>query len=146
MKYGKRLVAVVALVVVVATGQLAGQEIKFYSNFANGYSGGAIVKYCGTTAERSLREWHQLRMSSFKDAQILEEGPKKLTNEENWLIWQALGEYNYRDGEVYAIAGSTDGGTLLIVTVSIADNGNSINWHAGYVRTKRLQDYVRTKR
>ena len=139
MKYGKRLVALVALVVVVATSQLVGQEMKSYSNFANGYGGVAMVEYCGTTAERSLREWHQHSMSSWKangDAQILE-GPKKLTNEENWLIWQALGEYNYRDGEVYEVIGSTDLFTLLIVTVSIADNGNSINWHANYVRVKR---------
>lgn len=144
MKYGKRLVAVVALVVVVATGQLAGQEFKSYSNFANGYGGVVTVKYCGTTAERSLREWHQHNMSEWKasgDVQILE-GPKKLTNEENWVIWQALGEYNYRAGEVYYVFGTIDLLTILIATVSIADNGNSINWHANYARP----NYARPKR
>lgn len=137
MKYGKRLVALVALVVVVATSQLVGLE--FYSNLANGYSGLAGAEYYGTTAERSLKEWHQHSLSVWKhqgDLFLILEGPKKLTNEVNWLIWQALGEYNYRDGEVYKVLLAIDRIEALVVTVSIADNGNSINWHANTVRAK----------
>lgn len=102
-----------------------------YYDFSTTNSGRASITYMGTT----------LDCIPSQDASELEDFLKndivgycrKISKRENFLIWSALSEYDYSDGEVYGIVVQEDGNdAALYVIVTIENNGNSYRWYGGF--------------
>ena len=58
---------------------------------------------------------------------------QKMSKQENYLLWQALKEYDYQEGEVYVVAITPQGAIeILNLLVVIINNGDSLNWYGGF--------------
>lgn len=109
------------------TGFLAAQsyEFKHYSSiddgdYENNYSGIALAGFIESEKKELL------------EGQLETVGKeiKKLSKNNLWLCWKALGECDYEEGESYLIMCAKDmdsqDGILLIVTIE--DRGKSFSW------------------
>lgn len=97
---------ILCLLLVLVCGSMWAQQVKLYSDSHAGYSGSAGAAYYKTDPSLSLnkvvKEWLQEK----KQYKFY---PVKMTKEEEWLFWQALNEYGYKDGELYGVVvGSFD--------------------------------------
>ena len=79
-------------------------DLKYYSDYNNDFSGYAVAVYYGNINEletpASEQEFMDLIIEKCSDkmTRIL-----KLTKKNNWLYKQALNEWDYEKGEVYAV-------------------------------------------
>ena len=73
-----------------------------YEDRKNGYSGWAVAGYLGTAKETdAYKEMQELASSFYWETHF---PCSKLTNEESFLMWSALAEYNFKKGEIYNIS------------------------------------------
>ena len=124
-------------VFLIGTIPIFGVEIKRYYNYGRDWSEFASISYLNTM---TTIEWVKLKavITEYlkKDAKrrsvVVEYKPiKKLSQKLSWLCWQALGEYNIADNEVYGIeVYSYNGQIKTFVVVRIEENGKSFEWIA----------------
>lgn len=124
-------------VFLMGTIPIFGVEIKRYYNYGRDWSEFASIDYFKTM---TTSEWVELKAGITeylkKEAKrrgvVVEYKPiKKLSQKLSWLCWQALGEYNIADNEVYGIdVYSYNGQIKTIVVVRIEKNGESFEWKA----------------
>lgn len=120
---------ILCLLLVLVCGSMWAQQgnfqTKIYENPYAGYAGGATVVYYKTDPSLSLNKVVKRWLQEKKQYKFY---PVKMTKEEEWLFWQALNEYSYKDGELYQVTvGSFD--TVLrkprrmILTFAYIKNG-----------------------
>lgn len=103
-----------------------------YEDRKNGYSGWAVARYLGTTKETdAYKEMQELASSLYWMMPSL---CSKLTNEESFLMWSALAEYNLKKGEIYYISicdypTNRTKDLLLFVTITGKD---TLEWYGYY--------------
>lgn len=92
-------VFVVAMLITMCLPSFA--QSKYYKDYSTGYNGYAGAIYVDRKRAAPLKDIHydSIHWTDFEKGVPVD----KLTNEEVWLLWQALGEYDYRVGEVYNI-------------------------------------------
>ena len=138
------LAVVMPLVVAVCSGQM-----KYYSDW-QGHSGYAVAEYC-TTHDPSVFNKQSFLDDRFRESlDDLAEGVKslgyaksgdikKLSKQENFLIWSALNEYELLDGEVYKVVTYSSDSTdpyRQAFFVCIMNNGKSFKWGGIEIRVK----------
>ena len=132
----KRVFIFVFVLSIVSAVPLFAGEMKNYSDWINGYSGTSGAEYMGTTTEIDLEKLIMNGRQSFKQKAQYIGDCKKLTKEENFLLWSALNEFDYKDNEIYAVGifwdHNTESAFLGLIAV-ITENGKSFNWYSvGY--------------
>ena len=101
---------ILCLLLVLVCGSMWAQQgnfqIKWYTDSYAGYTGGAAAVYYKTDPSLSLNKVVKEGLQEKKQYKFY---PVKMTKEEEWLFWQALNEYSYKDGELYQVTvGSFD--------------------------------------
>ena len=107
-------------------------DMKPYGNI--GY---ACAHFLGDKKElQSLKDLNKLYKDSYNDFKLID--CKELSKREYYLMWCALDEYNYQDGEVYYMLISDKDNILipLFLVVCIKNKGNSVDWLGFYLDTK----------
>ncbi|MBR5966623.1 MAG: hypothetical protein IK015_10960 [Treponema sp.] len=82
------------------------QQMKFYSDYNNGYQGWAGAVYDSSKSSDyeplcDFTRWHAEEFAKKYNTDCYK--INKLTNEHSFLMWSALNEYNYKIGEVYGV-------------------------------------------
>lgn len=110
----------------------SSQQLKSYSDYRNGFAGLASAKYQGMIYSINIdAHISQLKTLAYS-GQNGTSNPfhvSKLTEEQRFLMWSALNEYNYSEDEVYDIYIQT-GSVILLLVVQFGKNGNL--WYDGY--------------
>lgn len=131
------LVFMLCILSAVAGREKYGSFTK-YEDKKNGYSGWACADYLGTTKETD----------AYKEMQELISGTprqvhnpcSKLTNEESFLMWSALADYNYKKGEVYYVEirdkPDARGVKNLILFITITGK-DTLEWYGYYTYHSR---------
>ena len=91
---------ILCLLLVLVCGSMWAQQGKYYSDSRNSYKGFAEATYLKTDTSISLDKVVKDWLKEMKQYKL---SPGKMTKEQEWLFWQALNEYNYKDGELYMI-------------------------------------------
>ena len=112
-------------------------EAKHYEDFWSGFKGDAVAAYEGKSGfeiqwDRGLEILQQTLISEEFIFSMLH----KLSKEESWLLWQALGEYEYKDGEVYSVYISSQTRELYLL-VRITNNKESCNFHCAILTGRK---------
>ena len=94
------LVFMLCILSAVAGREKLGSYTK-YEDRKNGYSGWAYVSYEGTTKETDAYTEMQELIEFYRWEVPFRRS--KLTNEESFLMWSALAEYDYKKREVYYV-------------------------------------------
>lgn len=109
---------------------LFSADSKFYSDFENGWCGYSRADYIGTTRNVNPSQFAAEAERRVKSFFRITRYCEKLSRQENFLLWSALGEYDYKDNEVYSVVIEQDKETLNLIVV-INDNGNNCSWYGG---------------
>jgi len=110
-------------------------DSKEYVDYDLGYKGQASITYiCEEESRDAFFENARTDMIELYE----ENGWKyrftsKFTKEEDWLVWKALGEYDYRDNEVYRITGISSNKQLFDIYVRVWNEGESLNFVSAYI-------------
>lgn len=101
---------ILCLLLVLVCGSMWAQQgnfqTKIYQDPYAGYFGSATAGYLTTDPSLSLNKVIKVWLQEKKQYNFY---PVKMTKEEEWLFWQALNEYRYKDGELYMVTvGSVD--------------------------------------
>ena len=110
-------------------------DSKEYVDYDLGYKGQASITYiCEEESRDAFFENARTDMVELYE----ENGWKyrftsKFTKEEDWLVWKALGEYDYRDNEVYRITGISSNKQLFDIYVRVWNEGESLNFVSAYI-------------
>ena len=110
-------------------------DSKEYVDYDLGYKGQASITYiCEEESRDAFFENARTDMVELYE----ENGWKyrftsKFTKEEDWLVWKALGEYDYRDNEVYRITGISSNKQLFDIYVRVWNEGTSLNFVSAYI-------------
>lgn len=110
-------------------------DSKEYVDYDLGYKGQASITYiCEEESRDAFFENARTDMIELYE----ENGWKyrftsKFTKEEDWLVWKALGEYDYRDNEVYRITGISSNKQLFDIYVRVWNEGTSLNFVSAYI-------------
>lgn len=108
----------------VQTTHLFAQELKlkYYSDFSSGYSGVAIATYI----EKSEVQEFKNKIASDPNTRSID----KLTKNNSWLAWKALGEWDYKPGETYLImcAENQWSKNAVVLLVTISNDGKSFDY------------------
>jgi hypothetical protein len=112
----------VAIFFILITGFLNAQnlDLKGYYDATNGYMGMAVAIYLDNSELENIES----KFSSIgRDI-------NKLTRENYWLCWEALGEWDIEDGETYLIlcADNRFSENLIIIIAKIENGGKSFSW------------------
>ena len=106
----------------------AAGEMRYYSG-----DGWAAATYMGTTKNTTIEKVHNNGMRNFANANNgLFSTPRplngKLSKRQSRLLWDALGQYNYAAGEIYAVVFNEEGtpGCQFCLTVQIKADGSCI--------------------
>lgn len=112
---------------------ITAAEMKYYSDSQNGYSGYAVADYVGTTKTVNPSVYLNLWENDLYQRGYIKSGYcNKLSNQESFLLWKALGEYDYRGNEVYAVR-IIQGNSMLIFTVAIKKRGSCTTYGGSYL-------------
>jgi len=119
----KQFVFMVIIISLFSTQKINAQSfsMRFYSDFNSGHMGWAAAEFVSPSQRSTIESnfWAMPRRTI-----------ERLSNSTSWLAWQALGEWELRNGDMFAIqiseTGNFNTGVLLLVT--IADGGRSFNW------------------
>ena len=123
----KRLLICIAMLIFI----LFSINAQSYYDWNNGYSGSAVAYYLGTTktinpAQVAEDAEHNMRSIGLKVTGYCQ----KLSKTESFLIWSALNEYDYNDGEVYSLViNPSNNITALCLVVVITNGGKSFQWY-----------------
>ena len=84
---------------------LEAEDLKFYSFKDEGYSGYAIASYMAYMPAFDVVEKLAESNEEYykKHNAFIRYNMGKLSKQESFLLWSALNEYNYKDGEMYAV-------------------------------------------
>lgn len=113
----------------------ADSESKHYDDWGNDYHGKAVASYCGTTENFDLDLVLKEVSSKIESIGfVFVSDIKKLSKEEEFLIWKSLNEYSLNDNEIYSILWNKDNSNLAgIIYVIITNNGRNFSWYdCGY--------------
>jgi hypothetical protein len=125
----KKICVIVLAFSVVQTNHLFAQNVKlkYYSSVLDGdyrsnYSGVACAVYIKNSDIQNLKN----NIASTAEARSID----KLTNNNSWLAWKALGEWDYKPGETYFIvcADSTWSSNWVELIATISRDGKSFDW------------------
>lgn len=137
----KCVVAAVAVAFAMLSATAKGS--KHYSNSAGGYSGWAGAEYRGTTETYDLSYYDtgdliydvvegDVKKSFEEQGYVITKPLSKMSKEEEFLIWKALGEYDIEDGKVYGgIVQRKNSDESLGLDVENCDNGRSVRDYGG---------------
>jgi hypothetical protein len=102
-------------------------NLKYYSSVLDGdyrsnYSGVASATYVKSSDVQKIKN----NAASMDGARSID----KLTNNNSWLAWKALGEWDYKPGETYVIicAESIWSSSAVILIATISKDGESFDW------------------
>lgn len=109
---------------------LSARGPKFYQDYQNGYAGTALADFLGYGKD-AYSKFDSYMDYSRREGLLRLYPLEKLTNEESFLIWSALGEFDVRDGEVYGVSFTRTMSEGGIGVVTIKDNGEVFTWR-GY--------------
>ena len=99
-------------------------EVKYYSDSKNGYSGYAAADYVGTTKKIDPSTYLNAWLNNlYRNGYIKTGDCNKMSNQENFLLWKALNEYDYRSNEIYAVR-ILQGNFILVFIVAIKKRGS----------------------
>ena len=108
---------------------------KWYSDPVNQYSGFAGATYADSDDSLNLQSVHKIAVKL-----TLENSPtnyvgeyKKLSQEDTFLIWSSLKEWDYKNGDIYNVVVAYQSGIMILVTVRIKKN-NSFDYFASCFR------------
>lgn len=122
------------------------QNTKLYRDYSKGYYGMSSAEYKG-----SSRDWSKAKIKNFQDYKERMEGNwlqsmknifrvnrpcTKLSKSEQFLMWSALKEYDYHDGEIYCISIFEDVvnvSEFLGIIVLIKDNARNVDFFGYYM-------------
>lgn len=76
---------------------------KKYTDGLNNYIGEAVAECIGTTRTDTLNDLFLDSKNELKADGVSVSEIKKLSLEENFLLWSALKEYDYSIGEIYTV-------------------------------------------
>lgn len=119
-------------------------EVKHYSDKAKGYSGWAGIRYLGTTRTVDLDYYDtgdfvydilygETKEGYEKDGFFITEPATKISKEESFLAWSALGEYDIEDGEVYEVCLQCENSERYLNFVAeICEKGSSFIQYGGF--------------
>jgi hypothetical protein len=125
----KVFIVLFCLVTFLQEKSLFAQDLtpKYYSSvldgdYNSGYSGVAAAIYIESSEVQEIRK----NASSMPGARSID----KLTKNNSWLVWKALGEWDYLPGEIYMIvcADSAWANSAVILIATISSNGKSFDW------------------
>jgi hypothetical protein len=118
-------------------------DLKRYSSimdgdYENDYRGYAVAIYIEKDVNDEELDFIKDTLSSVgRDI-------SKLSNNNLWLCWKALGEWDIEDGEVYLIfcadSPYPDNGILIIAIIE--DNGESFRWWGKFVSEKDFKNFI----
>lgn len=140
----KKKLIMSAVVLMLSMVTAMAKDAKYYSDSANGYGGIARAEYLGTAETYDLSYYDSgdfiydivegdIKKSFEKQGFVITRQLSKLSKEEVFLIWEAVCEYDVRDGEVYGIFLQCDNsGEYLSLDVEICDTGRSFRYYGGY--------------
>lgn len=114
---------------------LVEMDTKHYSDWATGYSGDVAIEFKGTTRSVDPKKIVGEAESNQKKSRLfpITRYCEKLSKEESFLIWKALGEYDIKDDEVYSvIVAPDDSDSILNVVVVTADNCKNFRMCGGF--------------
>lgn len=107
-------------------------DIKWYSDWKNGYCGYAGADYIGTTKNIDPNAYANNAEAHLRSLGVyITRYCQKISKQENYLLWSALSMYNYSDGEVYAVT-IQQGKEILNLFVVIKDGGKSCSQYGGW--------------
>lgn len=110
---------------------MASATAEWYYDSNTGYSGDVLVTYAGSSKKGlSLETARDNALNNLRKS-ILRVGNKidKLTKEQSWLAWKAIGrEYDYSKGDIFYLTITTS--SCIAIIAEIADNGKSFYWYA----------------
>ena len=119
---------------------LVAQKAKFYDDF-EGHRGYAEARYETKVANADpskygdpggwYYDYEPWLQKINPDRRIT-----KLSKEDSFLIWSALNEYEILTDEIYQVAIIRSDDSLALFTVAIKNNGESFQWHGGWVYEK----------
>lgn len=109
-------------------------SLKYYSD-GTGYSGWDVAYYERERNDLNWRDEAQEMREILESSKFRYIAPcDKLSNEESFLLWSALYEYDRRDYEVYQVL-IAQGNELLALVVQITNDGENCYWRAaGYFK------------
>lgn len=107
-------------------------ELKRYTDWNNGYTGYAGADYIGTTKTINPKTFSMEAEQRIRNLGVyITRYCQKLSNQERYLLWSALGMYNYTDNEIYSVT-IQQGKEILQLVVVITNGGSSCNWYGGW--------------
>lgn len=129
--------ALFVAVVFVCIATFANAQYLF--DLPDGDIGFCYATYKGTTRTVDINKVCESERQEAQNADLIYQGScTKLTRQESYLLWRALGKYNYRDNEVYTVYINTSflfsrSPRMLILVVVITNGGHECNWYdVGY--------------
>lgn len=93
------------IILIISIFTYANANPKYYYNPYTGAEGEAEIEYIRTTSEFSISKLYQNMYDEWannKKTKVFER-IKKLTTTDEFLIYQALSQYNWNKGEIYVI-------------------------------------------
>lgn len=131
----KKIFLFLLISILVTVSVNADSESKHYDDWANDYHGKAVASYCGTTESFNLDSaLKEISPGIESIGFVFVSDIKKLSKEEEFLIWKSLNEYSLNDNEIYSILWNKDNSNLAgIIYVIITNNGRNFSWYdCGY--------------
>ncbi|EMB24376.1 hypothetical protein E4N83_10935 [Treponema denticola] len=118
---------------------LEAEELKFYSFKDRGYSGYAIASYMAYMPPLDVVEKLAERNEEYYKEQnaFIRYNRGKLSKQESFLLWSALNEYDYEEGEMYVVVIKQEDEYLHLFVI-IMDEVNYGCHFWGGIYTKKL--------
>ncbi len=111
---------------------LKASEPKYYFDDINGYEGYSLAEYMGTVRtidpEATAIAWEQVAIED--GAEVIKHS-EKLTKQEQFLLWSALEEFEYKVNEVYYVLISQENSLLYIIAV-VKNRGMKCDLYGGF--------------
>lgn len=126
----KKIIVCICLVLFIGTAYVQAFEFKHYSDPERGWEGDAGITHL--IWDNTL--WEKYKTKGKTDLEDngkwLVFDVKKLSKKDQWLIWQALGEYDIDDEDIYQIIIEESDKEALSVFVRIKNNKQAFEWYA----------------
>ena len=110
-------------------------DAKKYVDYELGYSGEASITYIDIEEDRQafFEDATKLMENFFEEEGLKYRFTNKFTKEEDWLVWKALNEYDYKDNEVYLIMGTSSSNQLFEIFIRVYEDGKSVDFVSAYI-------------
>lgn len=128
----KRLImAVLAVLLTMASATAAD---KYYYDSNTGYSGYANGGYMGSSKEGlSLEAVHDRGLNNLRNGGAwVGRGIGKLTREQNWLLCEAIREYDYSVGDIFVFIMGKNSSDYIAVSAEIISTGSGGHFSCDY--------------